>query len=218
MFRLEKLEAIAMKKTRSLKLVDEIEVYLAYQVKLCAPLRLPLVVGEMAYFKISGVNEQDLLAAEATVKELENREFKDFLLAWQPWLQAFKRRGGLSDATARARQFGLWDMEYEQPLAMLEEAIETIDRQLNSGSASTTSGTGQSDRLQLARQGLTAQRNALVNGARTMSDDIARRIASEGNARLPISASLLDPVWDNDGGYAGNSTGPTGRGFQTTGT
>jgi hypothetical protein len=213
MFRLEKLEAIARKKAQSLRLVDEIEVYLAYQVKLRGPLRLPLVVGEMAYFKISGVSEQDLLAAEATVKELENREFRDFLLTWQPWLKAQKGGRGSNEETARSRQFALWDMEYEQPLAVLEDAIEAIDRQLDNGSASTTSGTGETDRLQLERQALTAQRNALVSGARALSDDIARRVASESNARLPMSASLLDPVWDNNGGYVGDSTGATGTGF-----
>ena len=105
MFRLEKLEAIARKKAASLMFVDEIEVYLAYQVKLCAPLRLPLVVDEMAYFKVSGVSDNDLLAAEATVKELENREFKDFLLTWTPWLKAQKKGSGSSEEATRARQF-----------------------------------------------------------------------------------------------------------------
>ena len=91
MFRLEKLEDIAREKAASLMFVDEVEVYLAYQVKLCSSLRLPLVVDDMAYFKVSGVSDKDLLAAEATVKELENREFKDFLLTWTPWLQAQKK-------------------------------------------------------------------------------------------------------------------------------
>jgi hypothetical protein len=218
MFRLEKLEAIARKKAQSLKLVDEIEVYLAYQVKLRGPLRLPLVVGEMAYFKISGVSEQDLLAAEATVKELENREFRDFLLTWQPWQKALKGGRGASEETTRAHQFALWYMEYEQPLARLEEAIEAIDRQLNNGSASTTSGTGQTDRLQLERQALTAQRNALVSGARALSDDIARRVAGEGNVELPMSASLLDPVWDNDGAHAPPSSDAITTGFHAKGT
>ena len=218
MFRLEKLEAIARKKAEALKFVDEVEVYLAYQVKLCAPLRLPLVVDEMAYFKVSGVNDNDLLAAEATIKELENREFKDFLLAWTPWLKAQKIGSGLSEEAARARQFALWDAEYEQPLAGLEGAIDAIDRQLNNGSGSTTSTTEQTHRLQVERQRLTAQKNALVSGARTLSDDIARRIALEGNVSLPVSSSLLGPVWDNDGGYVGDSTGATSTGFQATGT
>lgn len=204
MFRLEKLEAIAREKAASLMFVDEVEVYLAYQVKLCVPLRLPLVVDDMAYFKVSGVSENDLLAAEATVKELENREFKDFLLAWAPWLEAQKKRSGLSEDAARARQFALWDAEYEQPLARLEEAIDAINRQLDNDCRSTTSTTEQTYRLQVERQQLTAQKNALVNGARTLSEDIARRIAVEGNVSLPVSPSLLDPVWDNAGGYVGD--------------
>jgi Leucine-rich repeat (LRR) protein len=218
MFRLEKLEAIARKKAASLMFVDEIEVYLAYQVKLCAPLRLPLVVDEMAYFKVSGVSDNDLLAAEATVKELENREFKDFLLTWTPWLKAKKNGSGLSEEDARARQFALWDTEYEQPLARLEETIDAIDQHLNNGSCSTTSTTEQTHRLKVERQRLTAQKNALVSGARTLSEDIARRIAVEGNIGLPVSPSLLEPVWDNDGEYVGNSTGATSTGLQATGT
>lgn len=218
MFRLEKLEAIARQKAASLMFVDEVEVYLAYQVKLCAPLRLPLVADDMAYFKVSGVSDKDLLAAEATVKEMENREFKDFLLAWTPWLEAQKKGRGLSQEAARARQFSLWDAEYEQPLARLEDAIDAIDGQLNNDSRSTTSTTDQTHRLQVERQRLTAQKNALVNGARTLSDDIARRIAVEGHASLPVSPSLLDMVWDTDGRYVGDSTGATGMGFQATGT
>lgn len=218
MFRLEKLEAIARQKAASLMFVDEVEVYLAYQVKLCAPLRLPLVADDMAYFKVSGVSDKDLLAAEATVKEMENREFRDFLLTWTPWLEAQKKGRGLSQEAARARQFSLWDAEYEQPLARLEDAIDAIDGQLNNDSRSTTSTTDQTHRLQVERQRLTAQKNALVNGARTLSDDIARRIAVEGHASLPVSPSLLDMVWDTDGRYVGDSTGATGTGFQATGT
>ena len=218
MFRLEKLEAIARKKAASLMFVDEVEVYLAYQVKLCASLCLPLVVDEMAYFKVSGVSDNDLLAAEATVKERENREFKDFLLTWAPWLKAQKQGSGLSEEAARARQFALWDAEYEQPLARLEETIDAIDRQLNNTSRSTTSTTEQTHRLQVERQRLTAQKNALVSGARALSDDIARRIAVDANVSLPVSSSLLEPVWANDGGYVGNSIGATSSSFQATGT
>jgi Leucine-rich repeat (LRR) protein len=218
MFRLEKLEAIARKKAASLMFVDEIEVTLAYQVKLCAPLRLPLVVDEMAYFKVSGVSDNDLLAAEATVKEMENREFKDFLLTWTPWLEAQKKGSGLSEEAARAQQFALWDAEYEQPLARLEETIDAIDRQLNNDSRLTTSTTEQTHRLQVERQRLTAQKNALVSGARKLSEDIARRIAVEGNVSLPVSASLLEPVWDNDGGYVGDSADAPGTCLQAPGT
>ena len=210
MFRLEKLEAIARQKAASLMFVDEVEVYLAYQVKLCAPLRLPLVVDDMAYFKISGVSDSDLLAAEATVKELENREFRDFLLTWTPWLKAQKKGSGMSEEATRARQFALWDAEYEQPLASMDETIDGIDRQLNNDSRSTTSTTEQTHRLQVERQHLIAKKNALVSGARTLSEDIARRITVEGNVSLPVSSSLLKPVWDDDGRYMGDPNDATG--------
>lgn len=171
----------------------------------------------MAYFKVSGVSDKDLLAAEATVKEMENREFRDFLLTWTPWLETQKKGSGLSEVVARARQFALWDAEYEQPLARLEGTIDAIDRQLENASRSTTSITERNHRLQVERQRLTAQKNALVNGARALSDDIAHRVAVEGNVSLPVSASLLDPVWDNDGGYVGDSADATGTGLQAPG-
>ena len=124
----------------------------------------------------------------------------------------------MSEEAARARQFALWDAEYEQPLAGLEETIDAIDRQLNNGSGSTTSTTEQTHRLQVERRRLTAQKNALVSGARKLSEDIARRIALEGNISLPGFSSLLEPVWDNGGEYVDNSTGTTSTGFQATGT
>ena len=72
MFRLEKLEQIARSKVSTLRLVDEIEVYLAYQNKLKVPLELSSVTAEMRFFGVSGVTDSDLQAAGVQVKSAEN--------------------------------------------------------------------------------------------------------------------------------------------------
>ncbi|ECW0070274.1 E3 ubiquitin--protein ligase, partial [Salmonella enterica subsp. enterica] len=53
MFRLGKLEQIAREKVRTLALVDELEVWLAYQNKLRKPLGLTSVTAEMRFFGVS---------------------------------------------------------------------------------------------------------------------------------------------------------------------
>ncbi|EDA0925725.1 SPI-2 type III secretion system effector E3 ubiquitin transferase SspH2, partial [Salmonella enterica subsp. enterica serovar Typhimurium] len=60
MFRLGKLEQIAREKVRTLALVDEIEVWLAYQNKLKKSLGLTSVTSEMRFFDVSGVTVTDL--------------------------------------------------------------------------------------------------------------------------------------------------------------
>ncbi|WP_181251963.1 NEL-type E3 ubiquitin ligase domain-containing protein, partial [Yersinia pseudotuberculosis] len=69
MFRLEQLENIAREKVKILKTlnvhsVDDIEVYLAYQVKLRESLELFSVSKEMRFFGVSHVTTDDLLSAE----------------------------------------------------------------------------------------------------------------------------------------------------------
>ncbi|ENF1797602.1 E3 ubiquitin--protein ligase, partial [Salmonella enterica] len=72
MFRMEMLERIAREKARTLALVDEIEVYLAYQNKLKKPLGLTSVTAKMRFFGVSGVTASDLRSAERQVKAAEN--------------------------------------------------------------------------------------------------------------------------------------------------
>ncbi len=71
MFRLGKLEQIAREKVRTLALVDEIEVWLAYQNKLKKSLGLTSVTSEMRFFDVSGVTVTDLQDAELQVKAAE---------------------------------------------------------------------------------------------------------------------------------------------------
>ncbi|EMK1707299.1 E3 ubiquitin--protein ligase [Salmonella enterica] len=92
MFRLEKLEQIAREKVRTLALVDEIEVWLAYQNKLKKSLGLTSVTAEMRFFRISGVTVSDLQAAELQVKAAEKSEFREWILQWGPLHSVLERK------------------------------------------------------------------------------------------------------------------------------
>ncbi|EBR3788198.1 E3 ubiquitin--protein ligase, partial [Salmonella enterica] len=92
MFRLGKLEQIAREKAGTLVLVDEIEVYLAYQNKLRKPLGLTSVTAEMRFFGVSGVTVTDLQAAELQVKAAEKSEFREWMLQWGPLHSVLERK------------------------------------------------------------------------------------------------------------------------------
>jgi hypothetical protein len=86
MFRLDKLENIARSKAAGLRLVDEVEVYLAYQVQLRDRLDLPLDTPNMRFFGASLLTSDDLDRAEEQVKLAETTEFFDYLATdWGPW-------------------------------------------------------------------------------------------------------------------------------------
>ena len=97
MFRLDTLEKISCDKVKSLRVVsrhrvDEVEVYLAYQVKLRDALHLPVATPDMRFFAISHVTQDDVTTAEAQIKERENIYFVDYLsTAWSPWQAVLKR-------------------------------------------------------------------------------------------------------------------------------
>jgi E3 ubiquitin-protein ligase SspH2 len=102
-FRLDALEKIARKKAQTLWLVDEIEVYLAYQVKLRDRLHLPTDIANMRFFDVSGVDARDLENAEQEVLAREHAEFPQyFLTEWAPWQQVLARLD--PEGTERARQ------------------------------------------------------------------------------------------------------------------
>lgn len=92
MFRLKELERIARDKAASMRLVDEIEVYLAYQVKLHIALALPMIASDMRFFDVSYVTQDDLDAALLLVQQREASDFFSFLANdWAPWQAVLKR-------------------------------------------------------------------------------------------------------------------------------
>jgi len=91
MFRLEQLERIAGEKVKSLRFVDEIEVYLAFQTALRQRLQLNSVAELMRFYGHSGVTQQDLNCALVEIKSKENSEFASWLPGWAPWKSVLQR-------------------------------------------------------------------------------------------------------------------------------
>ncbi|EMJ0322388.1 E3 ubiquitin--protein ligase [Salmonella enterica] len=118
MFRLGKLEQIAREKVRTLALVDELEVWLAYQNKLKKPLGLTSVTAEMRFFDVSGVTVTDLQAAELQVKAAEKSEFREWILQWGPLHNVLERKAPERVNTLREKQIS----DYEKAYRMLSDS------------------------------------------------------------------------------------------------
>ncbi|EIG7224852.1 E3 ubiquitin--protein ligase [Salmonella enterica] len=117
MFRMEMLERIAREKARTLALVDEIEVYLAYQNKLKKPLGLTSVTAKMRFFGVSGVTASDLRSAERQVKAAEKREFSEWILQWGPLHSVLERKEPERFNALREKQIS----DYEDTYQMLSD-------------------------------------------------------------------------------------------------
>ncbi len=117
MFRLEKLEQIAREKAGTLALVDEIEVWLAYQNKLKKSLGLTSVTAEMRFFDVSGVTVSDLQAAELQVKAAEKSEFREWILQWGPLHGVLERKAPERVNALREKQIS----DYEETYRMLSD-------------------------------------------------------------------------------------------------
>ncbi|ECU8337593.1 E3 ubiquitin--protein ligase [Salmonella enterica subsp. enterica serovar Mississippi] len=117
MFRLGKLEQIAREKVRTLALVDELEVWLAYQNKLKKPLGLTSVTAEMRFFGVSGVTASDLRSAERQVKAAEKSEFREWILQWGPLHSVLERKAPERVNALRKKQMS----DYEETYRMLSD-------------------------------------------------------------------------------------------------
>ncbi|EBH0182491.1 SPI-2 type III secretion system effector E3 ubiquitin transferase SspH2 [Salmonella enterica] len=117
MFRLGKLEQIAREKVRTLALVDEIEVCLAYQNKLKKSLGLTSVTSEMRFFDVSGVTVTDLQDAELQVKAAEKSEFREWILQWGPLHRVLERKAPERVNALREKQIS----DYEETYRMLSD-------------------------------------------------------------------------------------------------
>ncbi|HAE9669405.1 TPA_asm: SPI-2 type III secretion system effector E3 ubiquitin transferase SspH2, partial [Salmonella enterica subsp. enterica serovar Java] len=112
MFRLGKLEQIAREKVRTLALVDEIEVWLAYQNKLKKSLGLTSVTSEMRFFDVSGVTVTDLQDAELQVKAAEKSEFREWILQWGPLHRVLERKAPERVNALREKQISDYEETY----------------------------------------------------------------------------------------------------------
>ncbi|EJJ4223529.1 leucine-rich repeat domain-containing protein [Salmonella enterica] len=158
MFRLGKLEQIAREKAGTLALVDEIEVYLAYQNKLRKPLGLTSVTAEMRFFGVSGVTVTDLQAAELQVKAAEKSEFREWILQWGPLHSVLERKAPERFNTLREKQIS----DYEKAYRMLS------DTELK---PSGLVGNTDAERI-IGARAMESAKKAFLDGLRPLVDEI----------------------------------------------
>lgn len=156
MFRLEQLEQIAREKTKTLKLVDEIEVWLGYQNQLKQSLELTSVTAEMNYFDLSGITRSDLQTAEARVKAAENSQFTTWILQWTPLHSLLQR-------TAPER----WEALIEKKSMDYEEQYQTLsDTELKPAGLV---GDSEAERT-IGTRAMASAEDAFLQGLRLLTD------------------------------------------------
>nr|WP_251029732.1 NEL-type E3 ubiquitin ligase domain-containing protein [Pseudomonas fluorescens] len=90
LYRLELLEEIAREKASTMRVVDPIEVYLAYQVHLRDTLQLPTEVSVTRYG--SGLKASDFAEAEQQVRLTEAKKFNEYLANNESMQTVLERR------------------------------------------------------------------------------------------------------------------------------
>ncbi|HFW1658929.1 TPA: NEL-type E3 ubiquitin ligase domain-containing protein, partial [Salmonella enterica subsp. houtenae serovar [1],40:z4,z23:-] len=158
MFRLGKLEQIAREKAGTLALVDEIEVYLAYQNKLRKPLGLTSVTAEMRFFGVSGVTASDLRSAERQVKAAEKSEFREWILQWGPLHSVLERKAPERFNALREKQIS----DYEETYRMLSDTELKPSGLVGNTDAERTIGA----------RAMESAKKAFLDGLRPLVDDM----------------------------------------------
>jgi hypothetical protein len=110
-YRRSVLAQIAYEKARTLKFVDEIEVYLAYQIKLRNVLGLPMDAEDMRFFGAAGVTEEDLSNATARVLREEREALAPYLSNAAPMQAALRRALPQAFAVAEAKLHAMSDVD-----------------------------------------------------------------------------------------------------------
>jgi hypothetical protein len=72
--------------------VDEISIYLGYEVKLNEDLLLESPIHTMRFFDASRISQEDLVAVWLEVMEHENAQFASWLSCWSPWEGMLERQ------------------------------------------------------------------------------------------------------------------------------
>ncbi|EDS6441843.1 E3 ubiquitin--protein ligase [Salmonella enterica subsp. VII serovar 1,40:g,z51:--] len=158
MFRLGKLEQIAREKAGTLALVDDVEVYLAYQNKLRKPLGLTSVTAEMRFFGVSGVTVTDLQAAELQVKAAEKSEFREWILQWGPLHSVLERKAPERVNALREKQIS----DYEETYRMLSDTELKPSGLVGNTDAERTIGA----------RAMESAKKAFLDGLRPLVDDM----------------------------------------------
>ena len=132
MFRLDSLEKFASEKVASLPFVDEVEVYLAYQIKLREKLALPIDAVAMRFFDVSYVTQQDLDFAEKSIKEAEAAHFMNYLSTeWLPWQSLLQRLLPKEYKDAQEKINLTTQTEFQQRQSAYLKAQSLVDNEFN---------------------------------------------------------------------------------------
>jgi hypothetical protein len=93
-FAIEQLATFAEAKIKTMRFVDEIEVYLAYPIMLKDTLELPIDVNDMLYGACAGLSKEELDAAGLAVRTtLDNLQLcAEFLIKDSLWMEALKAK------------------------------------------------------------------------------------------------------------------------------
>lgn len=125
------LERFAWQKVKALKFVDEIEVYLAYPVKVKERItNLAFDITSMKYIDCSGITEEDISSASCAILQfLSDREaYAKFLLENEVWLQALEKSEDmeikLSFQGIKKERERAWKRFETQDFAKMEETVE----------------------------------------------------------------------------------------------
>jgi hypothetical protein len=141
MFRLEQLEKIACAKFEALKLarekskvgkpLDDVEVYLAYPVKLREDLQLfNMVVPEMYGFDYSSLENSDLITARDEVMRREDQDFPAWLSQWSPWQSVMQRLASAELKQEVEAQLNAENLENNEASRPLDRQVSAFDMQL----------------------------------------------------------------------------------------
>jgi Leucine-rich repeat (LRR) protein len=114
LFRMKTLQDIAYRKIGSLRRVDDVEVYMAYAVKLREPLALKMAVPDMLFFNLSGVTQADLDAALQETREAERLKFYKDLVVDDSWNALIERKMPERYAQAETRLHELADAPLQE--------------------------------------------------------------------------------------------------------
>jgi hypothetical protein len=85
---LEMVNEKAKAHKNTLKWVDEIEVYLAFQIGLAEQLDLPVKTRNMTFRRCAEITDEQInQAGDAVVKECTEEKLNNFLKSWSPWIK-----------------------------------------------------------------------------------------------------------------------------------
>lgn len=177
LFRLEKLATLAAQEIAQtpiaslsgLPALDDVEVFLAYQVKLGTKLKLNfLPVKDMQY--TSGLEEDRFIEIERVVKQEENTNFlKKYLTEWEPWQKVLQRS---------------YPEAYQQASANIANLTESFEQALND---------------YLEKQGLPNTEQMRAEYAPKLANEMRTSIYQTLSEKFVTEhglSDLLKPVWE----------------------